>query len=246
MMTSRPKHNSMLPLHEQISDALIQDIRSGKLPIGSRLPGESELVKKFGTARGTVRRALRTLNENGYAQTFQGKGTFVLAGRPEPSIGQTLVGLGEALSYSDKKLTTQVAAHFIIEANESLSFPVELDKGESVLFLDRIRFLDTIPVARLKNWVRIKLAPGIEDVDFEKISLFNALDQLAICEVTSGRRKFEAVIPPEDVAQSLGLSEHVPLLFLQQVTYLSTGAPIECSDVWMDSAHIAVTALLSR
>nr|WP_306238589.1 GntR family transcriptional regulator [Ornithinimicrobium sp. HY1745] len=236
----------MLPIHEQISEALRTRIRSGDLPVGSRLPTETALMSQFGVARGTVRRALRTLNEQGIVQTLQGKGTYVRSGRPEPSIAQTLVGLSESLSYSEKSLTTTVLQQQIIPASGISRFPTPLEPAEQLLSLDRIRFLDGVPVARLKNWVRLQLAPGIDRTDFATTALFTALDSAATGQVSSGRRTFEAVLPGGDIAQSLGISTTTPLLFLTQVTYLDDGTVIEWSDVWMDSHHVTVAMNLTR
>lgn len=238
--------NLILPIHEQISETLRARIRSGELPVGSRLPTESTLMAQFGVARGTVRRALRTLSEQGIVQTLQGKGTYVRSGRPEPSIAQTLVGLSEALSYSEKNLTTTVVRQDVVPASSHPGFPGGLPATEQLLLLDRIRYLDGVPVARLKNWVRLSLAPGIDSVDFVSTALFTALERTAVEKVSTGRRTFEAVLAEGDVAESLGISTVVPLLFLTQVTYLDDGQVVECSDVWMDSQHITVAMNLIR
>jgi DNA-binding GntR family transcriptional regulator len=37
-----------------------------------------------------------------------------------------------------------------------------------------------------------------------------------------------------------------PVQYMQQVTYLSDGRPIEYSDVWIQSEKLKVTSLLSR
>ncbi len=236
----------MLPIHEQISEALRSRIRSGELPVGSRLPPESTLMEEFGVARGTVRRALRTLNEQGIVQTLQGKGTYIRSGRPEPSIAQTLVGLSESLSYSEKSLTTTVLTQEVVPVSAYPEFPTSVDPAEKLLYLDRIRYLDNVPVARLRNWVRLQLAPGIESTDFVTTALFTALEACVRGRVASGRRTFEAVLADGDIAESLEISTIVPLLFLKQVTYLDDGDVVECSDVWMDSQHVTVAMNLVR
>lgn len=243
---SETGRDSVVPIHEQISETLRSRVRSGELPVGSRLPAESFLMEEFGVARGTVRRALRTLNEQGIVQTLQGKGTYIRSGRPEPSIAQTLIGLSESLSYSEKNLTTTVLRQEIVPAHSHPRFPASLEPSEQLLFLDRVRSLDDVPVARLKNWVRLRLAPGIDATDFETTALFTALDTTTTGHVSSGRRTIEAVLPEPDIAESLGVSTAMPLLFLTQVTFVDDGTAVECSDVWMDSRHVAVAMNLVR
>ena len=48
---------SPLPLYHQLADLLLQRIRAGEYPPGSRIPSEPELVRSFGIGRPTVRQA---------------------------------------------------------------------------------------------------------------------------------------------------------------------------------------------
>ncbi|MFI7403726.1 GntR family transcriptional regulator [Streptomyces sp. NPDC049541] len=50
---------------EEIADILRERIRSGDLKAGDRLPTQAELSDEFGVERGTVRQALRALQEDG-------------------------------------------------------------------------------------------------------------------------------------------------------------------------------------
>lgn len=68
-----------LPVHMQISEMLIREIAAGRLADGSRLPPERELATDLGVAVGTLRRALRDLEEEGLLQRIQGSGNYVRA-----------------------------------------------------------------------------------------------------------------------------------------------------------------------
>lgn len=50
---------------QEIADILRDRIRSGELKAGDRLPTQAELADEFGVERGTVRQALRALQEDG-------------------------------------------------------------------------------------------------------------------------------------------------------------------------------------
>ena len=50
---------------QEIADTLRERIRSGELRAGDRLPTQAELAEEFGVERGTVRQALRELQEDG-------------------------------------------------------------------------------------------------------------------------------------------------------------------------------------
>lgn len=64
--------SSELPLHEQLERALRQDIRSGRLPAGTRLPSTRGLAAELGISRGVVTEAYGQLGAEGYLETRQG------------------------------------------------------------------------------------------------------------------------------------------------------------------------------
>jgi len=57
--------------------ALGEQLASGALPPGARLPAERALAEQFGISRGTVRRALKQLESEGRVVSVRGSGTFV-------------------------------------------------------------------------------------------------------------------------------------------------------------------------
>ena len=68
---------SVEPLYRQLETLLREDIETGKLPAGSKLPTENELVAMYSVSRVTVRKALDELSQQGYLERRSGKGTYV-------------------------------------------------------------------------------------------------------------------------------------------------------------------------
>lgn len=66
-----------VPLYVQIYDILYELIRNGTAQPGSVLPGENALVSYFGISRGTIRQAIRYLEEEGLVIKRQGCGSVV-------------------------------------------------------------------------------------------------------------------------------------------------------------------------
>jgi DNA-binding FadR family transcriptional regulator len=64
-------------LHRTVLDALLDRIVSGKYKPGAMLPKEESLVEEFGISRGTVREALRALEERRVAIVKHGRGAEV-------------------------------------------------------------------------------------------------------------------------------------------------------------------------
>ena len=75
-LITRPAHRSV---GENITEAIIEQVRSGYLKHGDRLPSERDLAAQFGVSRPTVRHALGALTRMGVLETRQGAGTVVAA-----------------------------------------------------------------------------------------------------------------------------------------------------------------------
>jgi GntR family transcriptional repressor for pyruvate dehydrogenase complex len=81
-------------LVERVAQELLEEIRRKRLPAGSRLPSERELVRSLGVGRSTVREALNGLALLGAIEIHHGQGMFVADGlRAEAPIevGKALV-----------------------------------------------------------------------------------------------------------------------------------------------------------
>nr|WP_083922163.1 winged helix-turn-helix domain-containing protein [Nocardiopsis halotolerans] len=69
----RPDHY----LWAEVARHITEQIDSGALPPGSRIPSERELAESLGVASGTVRKAIKALKEEGRLRGLAGKGVFV-------------------------------------------------------------------------------------------------------------------------------------------------------------------------
>lgn len=66
-----------LPLYARIGAFVREQIASGQLPEGARLPPEAKLAEMFGTTRSTVAKAMQRLVFEGVVTRRTGSGTFV-------------------------------------------------------------------------------------------------------------------------------------------------------------------------
>jgi GntR family transcriptional regulator len=70
-------HRDPTPLHAQLAAILRGEIAAGKYAETGMLPSESQLQQVHGVSRGTVRRALATLADEGLVYTITARGTFL-------------------------------------------------------------------------------------------------------------------------------------------------------------------------
>ena len=67
------------PSADSVVQATADDILSGQLPAGAKLPSERDLAQQFQVSRPLIREALRSLAEMGLIETLPARGTFVRA-----------------------------------------------------------------------------------------------------------------------------------------------------------------------
>ncbi|CAL9505454.1 hypothetical protein SUDANB140_03531 [Streptomyces sp. enrichment culture] len=122
---------------QEIAEVLRERIRGGDLKAGDRLPTQAELAEEFGVERGTVRQALRALQEDGLL-TNVSKGSppriaEPAAPRAEPQ--PTMVSLGPRLAeaFAAPRVRVDVVCHTSETLMLALSEPLRL------IHEDRIR-----------------------------------------------------------------------------------------------------------
>ncbi len=76
-------HSSMVPIYEQIVDVVKTQIRKGELKEDENLPSVRMLAKDLKISALTVKKAYDALEEEGFAITIHGKGTYITAANTE-------------------------------------------------------------------------------------------------------------------------------------------------------------------
>jgi DNA-binding GntR family transcriptional regulator len=72
---------SATPVYVQVAEILRTRIESGELVPDRPVPSEAQLQQEFGVARGTARKGIALLREQGLVVTVRGRGSFVSPAR---------------------------------------------------------------------------------------------------------------------------------------------------------------------
>ena len=65
------------PLYEQVSNIVREKIYAKEWGVGEPIPSEHELMDMLGLSRGTVKKGIQALVDEGLLVTQRGRGTFV-------------------------------------------------------------------------------------------------------------------------------------------------------------------------
>ncbi len=217
------------PLYQAVSDAIMNQIKSGALKPNDRLPSENELGEIYSVGRNTVRRALSELVDTGVVKTIPGLGTFVADSRLIKS-AEYLIGLTQEMRLHQKVITSQVLEARLIDADPFLTRKLQVALGTEVVFLYRVRELDGEPVAIERAYLPHELCPGILKFDFSKQSLYETLSDTYKRRPYHAEQEIEAGLATPEVARLLNLTPPAVVLIFHRVTRLENDMVIEYVD----------------
>ena len=72
------------PLYRQLANILREQIASGQVPPGRRLPSKLSIRQQCGVSQNTTERALKLLRDEGLIETSLGRGLFVTQPEDRP------------------------------------------------------------------------------------------------------------------------------------------------------------------
>ena len=219
--------NADRPVFKQIADDLRSQIAAGALSQGDRVPSETQLMKRYGVARMTVRQALASLKAEGLLLAEHGRGVFV---RTSPVVRRV------ASDRFARRHRDEGQAAFIAEAQgigapsvdelevgqEVASAPVRealgLPSRAKVLARRRRYLIDGQPVELAESYVPWSLAKGtlIEERHTGPGGIYARLEELGH-ELAEFTEEVGARMPSPDERVRLRLPEGTPVLTVRRI-----------------------------
>jgi len=218
--------NPKVPLYYKIESDLKNKIFSGHYKPGNILPSERELIDIYKVSRLTARAAVDRLATENLVVKIQGKGTFVSKPKLKYRIGH-LYSSGEEILMKYYEIETKVLNLKIIIADKNVKEYLELQENEKTVYLERLRYADTTPVALIKSYLPYRYVPNIELVDFNDKSLYQTLENSYGLQLNEAQETIEAVRANTRSANLLEIKPGTPLLLDHRITYLIDGKIIE-------------------
>lgn len=214
---------SPVPLYFQLALHFESAIRSGALPVGTRLDNEVQLAQQLGLSRPTVRAAFGYLAEKGLVKRKRGYGTVV--SHEKINRGVELTSLFDDLSGSGKAPRTQVLRNEVAHASDVVAEALRLSEGSLVIALERIRFADDEPIALLHNFLPAALVHLNDDM-LAQHGLYELLRASGI-RLTSATQRMGAKNATAAEARALDETRGTALLTMERVAFDSQGRPVE-------------------
>lgn len=233
---------SSLPFYQQLKDILVDAMREETLLPGDRLPSERELRDAFGLSRLTVRRAITDLIHAGALFTQPGKGTYVRAPKLAQA-AQQLAGLSEDMKTRGHQVTSRVLQVAVQPATGKSAKTMGLGPTDSIVLIERLRYVDGEPLAIERCNLNYRLCPGIDLRDLTG-SLYGILRDSYGLTIPRAQQSYEAVAAGRREAGLLRVPEGAPLLLAERTAYVASGEVIEHGIAWYRGDRYRFFAML--
>jgi len=215
-------------LFDGIYRTLLEEIRSEQYPVGTLLPSESELTRRFCCSRTTVRKALALLASNGYTQSLVGKGVRVIwqpsqEGAFAPG---SLESVNEFARRIGKSVRTKAIAYERVVCDEALSERTQFDVGDELLYVSLVRYFDDKPALLDDHYFLSSQVPGLTK-EVAEHSIFKYLEDVLHARIAVSKRTITVEKASKSDKAALEVRGTVFLACTYSLTYNSDGIMFE-------------------
>ncbi|MDX2932934.1 GntR family transcriptional regulator [Streptomyces ipomoeae] len=234
-------------LHERIAADLRDDIMSGELPPGGKLPSTAHLKVRFDASNATVQKALQLLKDEGLVVGRAGAAVTVREHRQRtirPAASMAPAAPGEPYRW-----LTEAAKHGTSARSELLDVresrpPVDvrtalgLPESGHALLRRQLLLIDDEPAELVDSYYPLDIARGTAMMDHRKIKggTPTLLADLGYPPRLSVDR-VSARIPTQGQYRALDLPSSLPVLRTLRVVYSDDERPIEAT-VMVKAGHL--------
>ena len=233
-------------LYVQVADYVREKIYSKEWSVDERIPSEHELMAMLHLSRGTVQKGIRSLVEEGLLVQQRGRGTFVIQPVMARPSGNKLHSFAESMNEQGIEYVTRVVEKRIDRANRVCAQNLGIAEGSTFLYLMRVRFVAEQPVMLIESRINLEPCPGLENVDFEREGLFDAVERTSGQSVGDAEMTYSARAAGKRRGRWLECGERSPVLDLDQLVRLEDGTPVEWGSVWLPANRCVISSVRTR
>ncbi|MDF1851886.1 MAG: GntR family transcriptional regulator [Verrucomicrobiales bacterium] len=217
------------PVHLQLADLCREAILKGGFSAGDRFPSERELAERHDVSRATANKVISILIAEGLLELQKGIGTRVRKGR---TLFASLGGMESFTGHAREQGLIPATRVEVFERILSRTVPPEVQRGlglpnevESLVYLERIRLANDVPMILEQRWVREELAPGLERNNVEE-SFYRVLEEKFSLPMTGENHSISAVLVQKDEARQFQTRMPFPALLVEGTGYVRGEEPL--------------------
>jgi GntR family transcriptional regulator, phosphonate transport system regulatory protein len=211
----------------QIEQVLASEIAASGFGESGRLPSESELAKRFGVNRHTVRRAMLGLAAQGLVSVEQGRGTFVQPGAIDYTIGRR-TRFTENLREQAHSTRGSVLSAAPVKAEPKVAKALGLRTGTLVYRIESLHAADGVPLTYALAWYPAARFAGLPEALERTDGAFStALAEYGVSDYSRRWSRIGSMLPDADIARRLNVNRQQPVLWVENLDVDANGVPIK-------------------
>ncbi len=216
-------------LYFEVIDFLLEDIKRGQYPPGSKLPSEDQLAREFSVSRVTLREALRVLEDDGVIIRRHGTGTFVLDKKAVPV--QTLSSIVSTstifkrVGLEDRFFKVDMKKH---PADQRIAEKLRIPAGDEIWEVERIWTIGEKPAVYSFDYFPASLVPDGQENKLNDYmhSLYHFLTEVCRQISDEGDCSFKPIISDKHLSDILKLKAASPLMYIETIDFNKSKRPI--------------------
>ena len=213
-------------LWRQIAQTLEREIQDGTYPMGSQLPTEAQLSRRFSVNRHTLRRAVAFLQEAGLIRVEQGRGTFVQEDTIDYSIGRR-TRFSENVRRLGRTPAGKLVSAETVPAESPVAQALGMPRGAPVVQIELLHLVDGRPVTITSHFFPARRFDGLIAAYQRTSSITEALRGCGIPDYFRRSTKVSARLPNMRDAQHLQMPRTQPVVVTESVNVDDSGRVIE-------------------
>jgi GntR family transcriptional regulator len=240
-----PRTPDPTPLYAQLEAQIAAGIANGDFPVGTRLPTEDDLIKRFNVSRTTVRKAIQNLAGRALVEIRRGTGTFVMQPRITQELTE-LTGFVEDMRALGHDPTARLIDRTVVVANDEVARQLALAAGTRVMRIRRVRLANRVAMSLDETYLPLEIGEKIVTHDLEVEPIFTLLEQRYGIALVDAEYRLEAASANQEVAAALNIDAGSPIFLIERTSYSAGGAAIDYEKLHYRGDLIRFTTRLAR
>lgn len=214
--------------YEEIQKILLEKISNGTFPVGSIIPKELELAKKYNVSRPTINHAIQNLVKDGFLEQRKKRGTIVKRNKIEQEFTHVIKSYNDEMEENGLQAKTKVLFFDLVNPPLEVQEALDLTEEDQVYKLIRLRFANDSPIVLVTTYLPASPLPNLKNIDFNKNSLYDELDSrnLSIKHVI---RKLEVVNADKTASTFLNIEPNSAVFLFHTTGFTNKKKKLEYS-----------------
>ncbi|MCS6850614.1 MAG: GntR family transcriptional regulator [Gemmataceae bacterium] len=215
------------PVYQQLNDRLRDLIRCKEFRPGDRFLTERQIAERFGVSRPTANKALASLVSEGILEFRKGVGTFVREEVLDYDL-RYLVSFTQQAQAQGKRPRTKVLTFRTLSLREIEDTPraaLRLTDDAVVIYLERVRLADDLPVIYERRHVDSRHCPGLSRADVTG-SLYSVWTEKYGLSLVGADETIRAVNLTDDQAKLLQVPPGSAALLVESTGFIAGEVPL--------------------